>query len=468
MASFDASVGRFGRPLPGGSLRRAGRAPWRHGAFSPEETASALQARRAELLREARSRPDSRGVPLSALNELVDEAIATVVMMRRPIVSDAHLLGAFWKTLSLLFRHHREGRHRLRVGSRIRADFDLVARQASAEGSGPQDAVELKERVALAADFAAQLTAHERRVTALMARRGVGVKHAARTLGLPVADVRAAVRSADAKLDRVAVIAAAGRLCDYRRDAIASYAAGRSTTEEEERARAHLAACTACRTAYAPLIRELRGAEFQRRLSAAFLPIPALPAAHQLGGAGRVLAWIGDQLPFGGPGERVAEVLGGAGIVKVAAAGGAAVMLATATISTGVHSLESSRRGRAPVTHRHAATARRSSNKLAPTSTPDARDQATAVTPQATESSVHGSTPLTPTQRAYREFSLAASATTAPIHQAARSKRSVVAHAASVASSESEATGTSVSSVPRSSAAASADTSAAEREFGGP
>src|ERR1700693_4710629 len=145
MASFDAPVGRLGRPLPSAGLRRPGRAPWRRGAFSPQEAAAALQARRPELLRAARTRPDTRGVPEPTVEEVVDEAVATVVMMSRPIVSDEHLLGAFWKPLGLLLRHRREGRHRLRVGSRIRADFDLVTRHATAEGPGPEDAIELRE-----------------------------------------------------------------------------------------------------------------------------------------------------------------------------------------------------------------------------------------------------------------------------------------------------------------------------------
>jgi hypothetical protein len=95
-------------------------------------------------------RADTRGVPESTSEEFVDEAIATVVMMRRPIISDEHLLGAFWKTLSICLRHRREGRHRLRVGSRNRADFDLAATRASTDEPGPEEVIELKERVAWA------------------------------------------------------------------------------------------------------------------------------------------------------------------------------------------------------------------------------------------------------------------------------------------------------------------------------
>jgi DNA-directed RNA polymerase specialized sigma24 family protein len=196
MASFDTSVTGLGRSFPGASLEWPKRAPWRRGLLSPEEAAATLRARRAELLRAARTRADARGVPEAALEELVDEAVATVVMMRGRIVSDHHLLGAFWKALGILVYRHHEGRSQLRVGSRTRADFDLVARRATAEGPGPEEVTELKERVAWAADFAAQLSELERRVVAVMARRGVGPKHAARVLGVPLGEVRAALRSA--------------------------------------------------------------------------------------------------------------------------------------------------------------------------------------------------------------------------------------------------------------------------------
>jgi hypothetical protein len=81
-------------------------------------------------------------VPESALEELVDEAVATVVMMRRRIVSDEHLLGAFWKTLGILVYRQREGRHRRRVGSRTPADFDLVARRATGGEELSEDAIQ--------------------------------------------------------------------------------------------------------------------------------------------------------------------------------------------------------------------------------------------------------------------------------------------------------------------------------------
>ncbi len=123
-------------------------------------------------------------------------------------------MGALWTTMRLLLRHYREGRRGRRVGGRQRVGFDAVALRAVASDPGPEDVAEWRDRVARAANFAAQLSAFERQVVTVMATRVVGAKLAARTLAVPVSSVRAAERSAAGKLDRVAAIAAAGRMCD--------------------------------------------------------------------------------------------------------------------------------------------------------------------------------------------------------------------------------------------------------------
>jgi DNA-directed RNA polymerase specialized sigma24 family protein len=340
MGTVDLSVsqGLPERSRREGSVRRL-RAPWRRGAWSSGEVALALQAQRADLLRAVRARTDTAGVPDDVLEELVNEAICVVVMMRRPIVCEEHLMGAFWTAVRLLLRHYREGRYGLRVGSRPRVEFEAAAVRAAAGDPGPDEVAESKDRVARAADFVAQLSEFERQVVAIMAVRGVGAKLTARALGVPVKSVRAAERSAWSKLDRVAVIAAAGRLCDFRERAIAAYASGSAQGEDERVARAHLTACASCRGSYAQLVREMRSREFRRSAAAAFLPAPVLPLGHHAGWMGRLLGYGVDRaIPAGGPGDRAAEVLGGAGIVKVAAAGGAVVM-ATATLATGIPKL---------------------------------------------------------------------------------------------------------------------------------
>jgi hypothetical protein len=306
------------RGVPARSRREGSlRAPWRRGTWSAGEVALALQARRAELLRGVRLRADAGGVPAGVLEELVNEAMCVVVMMRRPVVSEEHLMGAFWTAVRLLLRHQREGRRDLRVGKRGRVALETLAAEAMADDPGPDEIAELRDRVARAADFVAELSEFEREVVATMALRGVGANLAARALGVPVRAVRAAERSARGKLDRVAVIAAAGRMCDYRERVIVAYATGEAGGEAETLARAHLAACPACRASYVRIVREMRGRDFQRATAAAFLPVPALAFGHHLGTLGRLVGYAVDRVaPAGRPGERAAEALGGAGFTR--------------------------------------------------------------------------------------------------------------------------------------------------------
>jgi hypothetical protein len=327
---------------PAGRVRWVGlRAPWRRGPWTPEEVALALRSRRAELLRELAGLPGARGVPADALEETVDEAVSAVVMKPRAIVNEEHLRRAFWLSVQLLLARYHEGRHRVRLGSRERVDFETTARLQPAHGMGVSEEAEFKDRLVRAADFMAQLDEFEARVTAVMAIRGVGLKLAARELGVPVTKVKSAVHSANAKLEQIAVITAAGRLCDYRERAIDARLDGAASPEEVRAARAHLSACGACRKSYARSIREMRRREFQRRANAAFLPLPALAAATaHLGWTEKLGAFVGTRLPSGtnalGGGsarERVLAVLGGgAGAAKAAGViAGAALVVVTAT-----------------------------------------------------------------------------------------------------------------------------------------
>jgi hypothetical protein len=401
MGSIDSYMSQVAptRMQRGEATRRL-RPPWRRGTWAAAEVALALQAQRTELVRAAVARGDARGVPRAVLEEIVDEGICTVVMMRRPITCEEHLMGAFWTAVRLLLRHHREGRHRLRVGTRTRTDFEFAAVRAAAEGSTPDEVVELGDRVARAADFMAQLSDLERQVVAVMAVRGTGIKLTARILDLPANTVKAAARSAQSKLDRVAAIAAAGRMCSYRQAAIVAHANGSARAPEEQMARAHLAACAACRSSYTQIVREMRRREFQRGAAAAFLPAPSLALGHHLGLLARLLGKAADRrLPSGGVGERAAEALGGAGVVKVAAAGGAAVVMATATIATGVHSLAASSQHHIPRQHHrgHSLTQPQAvQHVVVPSTEVGAAGLPVRLTPSQPR--------LSPQQHAYREF----------------------------------------------------------------
>jgi DNA-directed RNA polymerase specialized sigma24 family protein len=329
-----ADVRHSGLPLVrvrGGVLRLV-RAPGRRGAWSPEEVAHVLNGRRAELLGVLGRRRDGAGVPAGVRQEIVDEAISLVVMSRDPIRNEQHLEGSFWATVRLLLVEHRSGRHSVRVGSRRRVDFELAA--VLPDGSEPSEMVEARERIARAADYMAQLDAFEQQVVTLMATRGIGVKLAARSLGVPTKTVVAAARSADQKLDQIAVIAAAGRMCEYRHPAIAAYAQGTARAQEERAAKAHLAACARCQGAYVLTVREMRGRDFQRRASAVFVPLPVLAAGAHGSLLDRLTAFASNyRLPSsGGSGERTVGLLGGGGFAAKVAVAGTAVVVAGAGV----------------------------------------------------------------------------------------------------------------------------------------
>lgn len=325
-----------------GHTRWLVRAPGQRGALSPEEAAHALNAQRAELRKRLDWRRDVAGMPAHTRDELVDEAIGLVVMSSKPIRDVQHLQGAFWISIGYLLAEYRSGRRDLHVGSRRRVDFEPVAEMLPDDDDEPFDLVAARERIATAADLIAQLDPFERRVLAVMAAHGLGVKRAAKAMGEPIKTVLAASRSAQRKLDRVAAITAAGRMCDYRQPAIYAHAHGIAHAEQETAARAHLAACAGCRSSYAALLREMRAREFQRAASAAFLPPPVLAAGLDGRWIERLTSLLSGRAPSGtATAERTAGVLGGGGLVKAAAVTSAIVVAGAGVGAKVVHSLES-------------------------------------------------------------------------------------------------------------------------------
>lgn len=382
----SADLRHSGLPLVrvrGGVLRLV-RAPGRRGAWSPEEVAHVLNGRRAELLGVLGRRRDGASVPAGVRQEIVDEAISLVVMSRDPIRNEQHLEGSFWATVRFLLVEHRSGRHSVRVGSRRRVDFELAAAQLP-DGSEPSEMVEARERIARAADFMAQLDAFEQQVVTLMATRGIGVKLAARSLGVPTKTVVAAARSAGQKLEQIAVIAAAGRMCEYRHPAIAAHAQGTAHAQEERVARAHLAACARCQGAYVLMVREMRGRDFQRRASAAFVPLPVLAADAHGSLLDRLTAFASNyRLPSsGGSGERTVGLLGGGGFAAKAAVAGTAVVVAGA----GVVGLTSSVRNIGSHHPRHAHVLRSRIARHQPSNAAEPRLRAAAVSAREVSSS---------------------------------------------------------------------------------
>lgn len=352
----SAAIPRPGLPLVRrGHARWLVRAPGQRGALSPEEAAHALKAKRAELRKRLDWRRDVAGMPAHTRDEIVDEAIGLVVMSSKPIRSEEHLQGAFWTSIGYLLAEHRSGRRDLHVGSRRRIDFEPVADTLS-DDSEAFDLVAARERIATAADLMAQLDPFEQRVLAVMAAHGLGVKRAAKAMGEPIKTVLAASRSAERKLDQVAAITAAGRMCDYREPAIHAHAHGTAHPEQEKVARTHLAACAGCRSSYTTLLREISGREFQRAASAAFLPPPMLAAQLHGHWIERLTSMLSTGRAPSGTAtvERTAGLLGGGGLVKAAAATSAIVIAGAGVGAKVVHSLEAP----APAHHHHRVSAR--------------------------------------------------------------------------------------------------------------
>jgi DNA-directed RNA polymerase specialized sigma24 family protein len=322
----------------------------RRAQWTPDEAARELHERRTELVRLARRRAEAGGVPITAIDEIVSDAITAVVMSPRAIANEHHLIGAFWLAVDHRFRRYREGRSFARLGSRQRVEFDLALMRAPM-GDNPFDRLEACDRFARAADLMADLDERERQVVATMATRGVGPVSAARLLGLPLSDVRALARSATMKLDRIAVISSAGRMCEFRSRAVVADAEGRAAEDQARLARAHIAACVPCANAYRQIRREMRSSDFQRAATAAFLPVPVITSGHT--GIGRIAFWIQDRiasLPHGS-GERAAELVAGGGVAKAAAAGTAVLLAGGALARPIVHAVESDSRPAHHVRH---------------------------------------------------------------------------------------------------------------------
>jgi hypothetical protein len=187
-------------------------------------------------------------------------------------------------------------------------------------------------------------------------------------------------------------------MCEFRSRAIAADAAGEASDDEARLARAHVTACVPCGRVYRRLRREMRGREWQRAASAAFLPVPAASLEHS-GGLGRVAVWIEQRLSFipRGGGGRGTEALGGAGLVKAAAAGTALVVAGSALGGHLVHDITASN---AP--HHRSARIETRADQLGrpatPTESVSARASGLSVNPSGQRTTVHHSSPTPPSR----------------------------------------------------------------------
>jgi DNA-directed RNA polymerase specialized sigma24 family protein len=302
--------------------------PWRRrDGWNPKEAAVELQRRYRQLGRELARRPGARGVPALAREEILADAIAAVSVEGQRILNESHLLGAFWRAVDFRLRRYHEGRHLTRLGSRRRVE--LPTDHATSQ-PGVQERLERLERTRTATDHLADLDPLERRVIVMMASQSIGPLAVSRQLNLPLGEVRSAARSGRLKLDRVAVIQEAGRMCHHRKRAITATVRGTATPEQARQARAHLAACTTCKALYRRLQHQTEQGH-RRHAITAVLPASAVGLLHRLAG------WTTRRptLPAG-TGERATQLVAGGGLAKAAAAT-TAVIAATATLTSGLH-----------------------------------------------------------------------------------------------------------------------------------
>lgn len=400
------------------STRWIVRAPGRSGVLSPDEAAHALHARRAELRTAVDRRKDASFLSAGVRDEVVDEAIAIVVMSRKPIQNEEHLQGAFWTSVGYLVAERRGGRHELRVGSQRRVAFEPLEGELAREEDPSFDFVEARDRVLRALDLISQLDPLERQVLTIMGGYGVGVKRAAKALGRPVKEVLAASRSANRKLDHVTAIVAAGRMCEYRSGALHALAEGTALAEEAKIAQAHLDACSACRREHVLLAREMASAQYKRAASAALLPAPvALPHAH--GWLERLLSLAHIRMPGGGAAsaERAGLMLGGGAGAKVVVAAGVGLIAVAGAGVSAIHSLQSTTATthHRIVSHPRARTTVPAASAIAPTSElgglPATQTVAAKPAPKAPRSTDRPHRPPAPPSRADRYLAIGGSPT---------------------------------------------------------
>src|SRR3954470_15175388 len=237
------------------------------GQFTLDDVAALLESWRPTVLREMARRQLWRGAsPAECEDQFQDVAL---VLWSRQFASEEHLRRALWTGLGFRARDFWKSarRRELPVGEFFE---DVVG----------DDRAERVEDVAVTAadtrcvdDCLSELDSRERAVYRLIKGDELSRRRVAKRLGLGESDVLRALYSAQRKIDQVAVLLVAGRLCDRRQSAIASLAREDAYGSALEQARAHLSHCPACLLEF----RAQRAALGER--VASVLPIPAIGAA---------------------------------------------------------------------------------------------------------------------------------------------------------------------------------------------
>src|SRR3954447_6266577 len=235
--------------------------------LTPDGIARLLNAWRPGVLIEMSRRRLWSGAPATELEDQFQD-VALVLTMRR-FGSEEHLRRALWTGLGFRARDFWKSarRRELPVGE----FFEDVVGDESIERV--EDAAVIAADARCVDDCLSELDSRERAVYRLVKGDELSRRRVAKRLGLGESDVLRALYSAQRKIDGVAVLIVAGRLCGRRRSAIESLAREDADGSAVDQARAHLSHCPACLLEF----RAQRAVLGQR--VASLLPIPAVAAS---------------------------------------------------------------------------------------------------------------------------------------------------------------------------------------------
>ena len=234
--------------------------------FTPDRIAVLLDGWRPQVLREMGRRRLWRGVDATELEDQFQDV--ALVLCGRDFASEEHLRRALWTGLGFRAKDFWKAarRREIPVGEffeEILGDDRLQAVEDAAATAADRRYVD---------DCLSELDPRERSVYKLANGEQLSRRRVAKTLRLSEAEVLRVLYRAQRKIDQVAVLAVAGRLCGRRRSAVTSLARGQARGLTLEQARAHLSHCPDCLVAF----REQRAA--LSREVASVLPLPALAA----------------------------------------------------------------------------------------------------------------------------------------------------------------------------------------------
>jgi RNA polymerase sigma factor (sigma-70 family) len=214
------------------------------GSFGFDRLAQLLGGWQAAELRAARGFPECRGLSAAQLEDLYQDT--ALALLSRSYASEEHLRNALRHGMRRrALNMHRDQRRRREI---LAEHAPTIQREAEATQTRPEDAALAAQDRLLAKEFLAELEPLERQVFALSAE-GLRYRAIATALRIPVNEARTAARSCERKRARFQLLYETGRLCGYRAAMIATLKTHHGSRAAVEQAKAHLAACSACRTA---------------------------------------------------------------------------------------------------------------------------------------------------------------------------------------------------------------------------